>query len=344
MSQSTNDISRAAVVGVGAMGINHARVVSELSDVELTALVDPRPEIAETISNRFSRPVYPSVDDMLEHHSIDFAIVAVPTENHLSVAGELIERGISVLVEKPLANSVADGEMLIKMAEHAGVRIGVGHVERFNPAIIALKDAIDGGDIGICRQVAIRRIGPRPARVKDVGVFLDLAIHDIDILSYLVESEIANVSAEALSPGGGPHEDMAVALFKFKNDVIGVITENWISPTKVRDVTVTGDNGMIVADCLTQDVYLYEYDYGPTSWPAMQNLRGGAEGRMIRYRLDREEPLKLEVSAFAESVARGSIYPVSGVEGLNAVRTARHLLKISGGSNVPAATAPLGDG
>ncbi len=316
---------RAAVVGVGSMGRNHARVYSELDGIDLVALADSDDSALHTIANRYHACPYVDYREMLAGEPLDLVSVAVPTGMHAQVAAAAIRRGVNVLVEKPLASTLAEGQELIALAQERGVLLGVGHVERFNPVVTALKQHLDDGELGRVFQITIRRVGPFPARVKDVGVFLDLATHDIDVMFYLTGARVQRVSAEAAQVLHAQHEDLAVGLLRFTNGVIGVLIENWLSPAKVRDVIVNGERGMFVADFLTQDLYFYENNYTASGWEPLQVFRGMAEGRMIRYPLARSEPLRLELDAFARAVANGEPFLVRGEDGLLAMQLAQDL-------------------
>jgi len=316
---------RAAVVGLGWMGANHARVYAELPSTSLVAVCDIDRDGAEAVGMKFACNAYTDLAEMLTREAPDIVSVAVPTDLHHRVGTMAIHHGANVLIEKPIAATVADGNQLIQLASERGVRLGVGHVERFNPVIGAMKSAIEAGVLGRIFQITIRRIGPKPDRDRGVGVFLDLATHDIDLVRHLSSSEIDSFASEALSVLGTPHEDLGIGLLRMRNRVLAVIVENWVSPTKVREVAVTGQNGMLVADTITQDLFQYENDYRATDWPAMRNLRGMSEGRMIRHRLQKGEPLRLELEAFARSVIEGVPFPVTGNDGLRALELALRL-------------------
>jgi UDP-N-acetylglucosamine 3-dehydrogenase len=181
---------RAAVIGVGSMGRNHARVYASIEGIDLVAVSDENQESAEQTGYMYRCNAYTDYREMLAREDLDLVSVAVPTRHHYTVAAEVIDHGVALLIEKPIAATVAEGRELIDRAHRGGVLLTVGHIERFNPAIIALKDCLDSCEIGRVFQVAVRRVGPYPARIIDVGVVVDLATHDMDILNYLIGEPI----------------------------------------------------------------------------------------------------------------------------------------------------------
>jgi len=192
----TARILRAAVIGLGAMGANHARVYGEIDGVELAAVADTdAARLAACTAGRAARG-YHDYRRMLDEERIDVVSVCVPTQAHLDVAADVIARGVPLLVEKPLAATLEDGRRIAELARDAGVLLTAGHIERFNPAVVELKRRLRAGELGRVFQVHARRVGPFPERVRDVGVVLDLAPHDIDVMRFLLESEITRVHAE----------------------------------------------------------------------------------------------------------------------------------------------------
>jgi UDP-N-acetylglucosamine 3-dehydrogenase len=205
--------------------------------------------------------------------------------------------------------------------------LGVGHIERFNPAIIALKDHLEDGELGRIFQISVQRISGFPPRVRDVGVVLDLATHDLDVMRHLTGSEVIRVSAEISEELDRPREDILCGTLRFDSGVIGLLNVNWLSPTKIRELTVTGEGGMFVVNYLTQDLYFYENSYIDGNWESLQVFRGVAEGRMIRFPLCRREPLMMELESFVHCVIDDEPFPVSGEDGLRALMLAQHLVQ-----------------
>jgi UDP-N-acetylglucosamine 3-dehydrogenase len=318
---------RAAVIGVGAMGRNHARICDEMDGVALVGVVDRDPVVRSQVAARCHTRSFADYESLLEAEDIDFAVVAVPTQEHFPTASALIEHGVHVLVEKPLAPGTEAGCALIEQARARGVKLGVGHVERFNPAVMALKERLDKGELGRIFQISVQRISGFPPRVEDVGVVLDLATHDLDVMRHLTGAEVTRVSAEISRELDRPLEDMLCGLLRFDNGVIGQLNVNWLSPTKIRELAVTGERGMFVVNYLTQDLYFYENSFQDGDWESLQVFRGVAEGRMIRYPINRREPLQVELESFVRAVVDNEPFPVSGEDGLWAVTLAQHLVE-----------------
>lgn len=177
-------------------------------------------------------------------------------------------------------------------------------------------------------QVRCRRLGPFPARVRDVGVVIDLATHDLDLIRYLTGHEMVRVYAETEQEIHSAYEDLLIGTVRLTDGTIGILDINWLTPTKVRELTVTGERGMFLVDLLMQDLYFYENaGAGGERWSAISLLRGVSEGRMIRYPVRKYEPLKAELEAFVQAVVDDGPAPVDGNDGLMAIRLARALVQ-----------------
>ncbi len=321
-------ILRAALIGAGIMGLNHARVYSEMEDVELVAVADVDPKTVSRLVQRFRVRGYTDYRELLDREQIDLVSIATPTEHHFTVARDTLRAGVATLVEKPIAATVQQGAELITLAHETGVLLTVGHIERFNPAIIALKGQLEHGALGRVYQIMSRRIGPFPSRIKDVGVVIDLATHDLDIMHYLTESIVIKLHAEIGRRLHTAHEDLLSAVLRFENDIIGMLDINWLSPNKVRELSVIGERGMFVANYITQDLTLYENDLAPygAAWPQAA-LMGVTEGRMIRFKVNKKEPLRVELDAFAAAVRSGGPPPVRPEDALLALMVAQKLIE-----------------
>lgn len=317
-------MTRVAVIGVGAMGQNHARVYSELPGVELVGVADVDARIGQTVARRYGGTWYADYRELLEQAAPEAVTIAVPTIDHLEVALEVIRRGIHVLIEKPIAFNVDEGKEIIAAAERAGVCLTIGHIERFNPAVIALKAHLAKGELGRVFQIDTRRQGPFPARVRDVGVVIDLAVHDLDIMRYVTGSEIVRVYAETEQRIHSTREDLVSALVRLDDGTVGSLTINWLTPTKIRELYVTGECGMFRVDYLTQDLYFFENAIvGSGAWDALRVLRGVSEGRMIRHVIAKKEPLLAELESFLAAVLGSAPIAVTGADGLEALRLAQ---------------------
>jgi predicted dehydrogenase len=322
-------VLRAAVIGLGAMGANHARVYSEIAGVELTAVADTdAARIEQATRGRASRG-YADYRRMLDEERIDLVSVAVPTRAHGDVGAEVIARGVPLLVEKPLAATLEEGRRLRDLAAAAGVLLTVGHIERFNPAVIELKRRLRAGELGRVFQVHARRVGPFPERVRDVGVVLDLAPHDIDVMRYLLDSEVTRVQAETEQRINTEHEDMLIGLLRFANHVVGVLDINWLTPTKIRELSVLGERGLFVVDYLARELTFFENAHGaeqPGGWAA-RHQKGVSEGPVHALKIDKREPLRAELEAFAAAVRTGAAPAVTPDDGLAAMAAAEALVR-----------------
>lgn len=318
---------KAAVVGAGAMGRHHARVYHELDDVTLVGVADPDEAGTDFVARRYGTPTFAEHRAMLEAVRPDVVSVVVPTRLHLAVASDALDAGAAVLVEKPIAATVEEARALIARAAAAGRTLMIGHVERFNPAILALKERLDAGALGRIFVLRARRTGPFPARVRDVGVVVDLATHDLDIMRWLVGSEVRRVQAETARRIHTEHEDLVVGTLRFETGEIGLLDINWLTPTKVRELSVTGERGMFVADYLRQELTFFENVAADRHWERYGELQGVGEGAMTRLAIERREPLAAELAAFVEAVRDGRPPPVSGEDGLAALSLALDVVR-----------------
>jgi UDP-N-acetylglucosamine 3-dehydrogenase len=311
---------RAVVVGLGIMGSHHLRVLRGLEDVEVVAAVDPAPERRRVEGV----PSYGSLAEALSAGAAPhFACVAVPAARLAPVAHEALAAGLHVLVEKPMATTVEEAAALVDDAAARGLTLGVGLVERFNPAVQALKRKIDEGVAGRIYQVHARRLSPFPDRDAMLGVALDLAAHDIDVMRFVLGDEVERVYAETAQRQHRTVEDLLCATLRFAGDATGLLEVNWLTPAKVRELSVTGEDGMFSVDYLTQDLRFYERPARETNqWDALAEMRGPGEGDMIRFALMRREPLRQQWEAFVQALRAGAPAPVGGEDGIAALATA----------------------
>lgn len=317
---------KVAVIGVGAMGRHHARVYAEMPDVTLVGVADTDERNVAEMARLCHCQGYSDYRLLLDEQSPDAVTVAVPTVDHLAVALDVISRRVHLLIEKPIAFNVAEGEAIISAAEKAGVVLMIGHIERFNPAVTALKRFLADGELGRVYQMDARRQGPFPARIKDVGVVIDLAVHDLDVMRFISGADIVRVYAETERRIHSTHEDLLTGLVRLEDNTVGTLAINWLTPTKIRELHVIGEGGMFRVDYLTQDLYYFENATTPIGdWP-FRILRGVSEGRMIRHVIPKKEPLLAEQDAFLAAV-RGQIgVPVTGHDGLRALQLARAIV------------------
>jgi UDP-N-acetylglucosamine 3-dehydrogenase len=294
---------RVGVIGVGAMGANHARVYSRMAGVELIGVADADAATAHRVANICDCVGVAGATELF-HLGIDAVSIALPTSLHAGAALDAMSRGVHVLVEKPAAGSEAEAGTMAAAADAAGVCLLVGHIERFNPAVQRLKQCVDDGLLGDVISMSARRVGPYSPRIRDVGIILDLATHDINIMTHLCDGPARTVYATA---GSVLHtqEDHAIIVLTFDNGATGVIDTNWLTPHKVRTLTVVGARAVAEVDYVGMTLDIFDGDW-----------RRGAK-------VEKAEPLQRELEHFV-SCCRGGRRPlVSGSDGAHAVAVAR---------------------
>jgi len=319
---------KAAVVGVGAMGANHCRIYAELPGVELVGVCDVNTKAAKDAGTKYKCQAFGKFDKLLENMKPDIVSVVVPTQNHCEVSLACIESGASVLVEKPIADTVDNAKLMIEAADAAGVKLMVGHIERFNPAVQELKRRLDAKQLGRIFSINAVRVGPFPHRIRDVGVVIDLAVHDIDCMRYITDSEVKRVFAETEKRIHTSCEDMLSGLLKFRNGVVGVLDVNWLTPEKIRELKVTGEKGMFHVEYISQELTFYENKQANgKSYDYKDILMGVSEGDITKIRVEKKEPLKVELEAFVESIRSDKKPPVSGLDGLKNLQIAQAMIE-----------------
>jgi UDP-N-acetylglucosamine 3-dehydrogenase len=325
VSEASAPDLRGVVVGLGVMGSNHVRVLHSLEGVQLVAVADTDAARRERVERAHTGVrAYASLAEALDRETLDFACVAVPPAGLPGATAEALAGGLHVLVEKPTAPSEEQAQQMIDDAAARGLLLGVGHIERWNPAVVGMKKRLDEGAVGRVLHLHARRLSPFPNRQGSQGVALDLATHDIDVMRYVTGEEVSRVYAEASSPlSDNVHEDMLCATMRLDDDSTGLLETNWMTPTKVRQISVLGERGMLVVDYLTQDLMFYEHPTRATDWDHLAAIRGGGEGNMIRYALERREPLRVQWEQFLGAVREGRPAPVSGRDGLASLSVAR---------------------
>lgn len=319
---------KAAVIGVGAMGQHHARVYTQIAQTQLVGVADASESNGARIAAQYNVPAYTDYRALLETERPDIVSVVVPTRYHREVAEQVMEAGAHVLVEKPIAATVEEGVALIQKAQSLNRSLMVGHIVRFSPVIQALKAHLDAGELGRIFQIVCRRVGPFPARIRDVGVVVDLAPHDLDVMRFISGDDPVRVYAETEQQIHTEYEDLFTAQLRFRRGFTGFLEINWLTPMKVREVVVLGEKGMFRADDLTQDLYFYENaEANGQGWGHLNMLKGVSEGKMTRYPIKSYEPLRAELEAFANAVVNQTPVPVSGEDGLAALRLALALVE-----------------
>jgi UDP-N-acetylglucosamine 3-dehydrogenase len=309
---------RVGVIGVGVMGSNHARVLAELPGVEFVGVADPDRAQAHSVAQALGCAEFPDFASLLEQ-DVEAVTIAAPTHVHHEIALACIARGIHVLVEKPIASTITEGRAIVAAARRAGVTLMVGHVERFNPAVQAIKDALRGEDI---LSIAITRVGPFPPRMSNVGVVIDLAVHDIDLIRWFTDSEIIEVQPQ-LSSAVAEREDIALLQFRTSSGVLAHINTNWLTPFKARDVQVATRRKYVMADLLTRQVTEC-FGFQPDGAYSMRHLPVG-----------HAEPLRAEIAAFVAAVRSGTTPAVTGEEGVASLEIAMRCLRPAHAEELP---------
>lgn len=312
---------KVAVIGVGAMGRNHARVYSEMPGCRLVAVADVDKEKSEEIADKFNCKYYLDYKKMLEQEDIEAVSIAVPTKFHKDVSIYVIEKGIHLLLEKPIAGTVEEAEKIIKMAKEKKIKLLIGHIERFNPAVIRLKKIIDDGKLGVVTSIIARRVGLFPPRIKDANIVIDVSVHDIDIIRYLMGKEPEEVCTSGSKSLNSNREDQVVALLKYKG-ANGVIQSNWITPIKIRNLSVTGTKGYAELNYMTQELILYESNYETTFDDYGDFIVKFGKQNTIKVDVKFKEPLKGEIEHFFDCINFNESPLVSGEEALEALKIA----------------------
>ncbi|GIW14087.1 MAG: oxidoreductase [Tepidiforma sp.] len=322
---------RAAVIGLGSMGANHARVLADTPGIELVAVADPDDERVRRAINGRPIPGFASPAALLAETRPDFVSVVVPTGLHEEIALACIEAGAHVLVEKPIAATLEAARRLAEAARRAGVLLTVGHIERFNPAVRELKRRLAEGQGGRVLQLRARRVGPFPHRIRDVGVIHDLGPHDIDIMRYLLDDEVERVFAESRSHIATGNEDLFAGVLRFRGGAMGLLDINWLTPTKERSLTVLCERGMFTVDYAAQVLCFYE-NYAAAAKEGV--YASVTEGPMTRYPIANREPLRVELEAFRDAILAGGPAPVPADDGIAALAIAEALVR-SGETGLP---------
>jgi len=296
-----------AVIGCGFWGKNHARVFSELDDCNLSAVVDIDPDRAREFGRLYNVECYTNLSSVLKKGNVDSVSICTPTVTHAKLALEAIKAGKDVLIEKPMTSTIEEAEEVITAAKLHDVKIMVGFIERFNPAVKRAEELIRSGEIGQIVMASARRVSRWPVRIGDVGVVKDLAIHDIDLMCLLFNDEVEQVYAVA---GSVSHrfEDHAYIVLRFKKGA-AFIEANWITPKKIRTLTLTGTEGIIQVEYIKQSL-------------TVEN-----NNMMYLPVLSYEEPLKLELSHFVKSILNDERPKPSGEDGFRALRICEEALK-----------------
>jgi len=311
---------KVGVIGVGVMGKNHCRVYSKLPGVNLAAVCDSNEENARSIASQYGCESYTNLSHMLSKEKLDAVSIVVPTALHEKFACEVMSAGIPILLEKPIAFDEAESKRIIAAAKKTGVLVTVGHIERFNPVVTTAKQMLDKGAVGKLLSLVFRRIGSLPGRVKDVNVIQDIGVHDIDLIRYFIGKPHQSFCANAGCAVVSGRYDYAQVLFNYGSGLSAFMECNWITPTKLRQFSVVGKEGLLLGDLANQTL-----DYYPTIIEKVDGeMRLGQVERQA-IAIKKGEPLKLELEHFVSCVKTGEKPLVSLEESLAAITTANEV-------------------
>jgi UDP-N-acetylglucosamine 3-dehydrogenase len=306
------------VIGTGSMGKNHIRVCSEKEGMELVGLVDQNVTLAETIAKRFSIKAFKDYKEMMP--KIDAAIIATPTSTHHQIALDLLNHGKHVLVEKPISNTINQAEELVTTAEKEHLILAVGHIERHNPSVKFVKDALTEKKFGELITLTSRRVSNFPNRIKDIGVMMDLGIHDIDIMHFLA-GDVKSVYAKAGKFNKDiTYEDYANIILNFENDKCGIIEVNWLTPMKVRKMFLTCSENFVEINYIDQSVTISSSSFRTIN--EMDLYHVPIEYNVNKVSLEKREPLKNELDDFLTAIHTHHPALATGEDGLTALKIA----------------------
>jgi UDP-N-acetylglucosamine 3-dehydrogenase len=304
------DSLRVGVIGVGVMGSNHARVLAELPGVRLVGVADPDRKRCDQVARSLGCASFRDAAELMRG-GVDAVTIAAPTHLHREIAIDCAARGIHIMVEKPIASTVEESRAIVAAARRAGVTLMVGHVERFNPAVQSIKRAIKDQDI---LSIAITRVGPFPPRMSNVGVVIDLAVHDIDLIRWFTDSDIVEIQPQT-SSAVAEREDIALLQFRTASGVLAHINTNWLTPFKARTIHIATRDKYLIGDLLTLQVTEC-FGFQPDGSYSMRHLSVGYA-----------EPLRSELVAFVNAI-RGSETPaVTGEEAVASLEIATRCLE-----------------
>ncbi len=293
---------RVGVIGTGEMGRHHVRVYSQMGDVELVGISDINEARVKQLSKEYETKSYTDHRELLKE-GLDAVSIAVPTTLHKEIAMDSIDAGANLLIEKPIAESMKSAHEIVGKANESGLQLMVGQIERFNPAVTKLKEIIDSGLLGKGVAMTARRVGPYNPRIRDVGIIIDLGVHDIDVISYLYGGKVTEVYAIA---GSEIHtfEDHASILMRYGSERSGMVETNWLTPHKIRKLSAVGLEGVCYLDYIDQTVTIHDKEW------------------VREAKVDKDEPLVRELRHFIRSIRDKTEPLANGEEGIHTLKVA----------------------
>jgi UDP-N-acetylglucosamine 3-dehydrogenase len=311
------------VIGAGSMGKNHARVCSELRDIELAGIYDVDKDTTKLVAERFHTKAYTSYQDLLP--KVDAVIIATPTSTHFEISQNALSCGKHVLVEKPICDTIQNAQTLVKKAEDEHLILATGHIERHNPAVAFVKEGIQKNRFGDIISISSQRVSNLPGRIRDVGVILDFGVHDIDVMRFL-SGEVISVYAKAgVYTKKLQYEDHATILLNFENNVCGVVEVNWLTPIKIRKIFLTCSEQFVEMDYIDQSVTVSSSCFKAVDEMDLYHVPMQFTSNHIA--LERKEPLKNEIQDFIHAINAHKKPLATGYDGLMALRIAHGALQ-----------------
>ena len=296
------------VIGCGFWGKNHVRVFNEIENCRLIAVADIESQRARLLGEQYRVDWHVDPLKVIENPAVDFISICTPTTTHATLALDAIKAGKHVLAEKPMTSTSKEAKQVISAARKTNVYVMVGFIERFNPAVQLAEQMILENKIGTPVLASAKRVSRWPIRIGDVGVVKDLAIHDIDLICHIFQNQVTQVFASAGSLMHS-HEDYANIMIQFKKGKSAFIEANWLTPRKIRRLIVTGTEGIIQVEYITQEVILENQDM------------------MVTPFFHHAEPLKIELEHFITSIAKDQPPAPSGEDGLHALTICEAVLQ-----------------
>ncbi|OGK20796.1 hypothetical protein A3C98_02650 [Candidatus Roizmanbacteria bacterium RIFCSPHIGHO2_02_FULL_37_15] len=293
-----------AVIGVGNMGKNHLRVYSNLPTINLVAIAEIDENIGNKIAKKFQTKLYKDYKKLVNDERPDAVSICVQTSLHFEIAKYCLSQGIHILLEKPITTNVREGKKLISLAKKNTVNLLVGHIERYNPAVRKVKEMIDKGDLGKITAITARRVGGFPPQIRDVNICADLAIHDIDIINFLLDEFPKEISVNKQRVHIRKRDDSVEFFMKYKN-ASAYIQTNWITPVKIRKLNITGTEGYLEMDYVSQKIEFYKSNYSKfkeESKDFSDFVLLFSQPDKIDITVAKKEPLKEEISYFLNCI------------------------------------------
>jgi UDP-N-acetylglucosamine 3-dehydrogenase len=318
---------KTAVIGIGNMGRHHVRNYSEIETSNLVAVADLNKELGQECAKKYNCNYYKNYLEMLETEKPEAVSVAVPSKFHHEVGINVMSKDIHALIEKPIATTIDDANGLIDCAKKYKVKLMIGHIERFNPGVIKLKEIIKDGKLGEITSIVAKRVGVFPPQIKDANVLIDLGVHDIDIINYLLEREPDEVVGNGGRALVDNREDYAEIFLKYGNTT-GFVQVNWITPVKIRNLAVTGTKGYAELNYITQKLQLFYSNYSKIIDSFGEFVFKFGEPESVNVEVEQKEPLKAEIESFLNSIIYNVPVKTSAESGLKALEIALDSMKI----------------